>query len=158
MLLKSTRSLIGCMLVSGLAVTAGASDYDVSWTTMDSGGEMWTTGVDFELSGTIGQPDAGPVMTGGDFELTGGFWVVATAPVWCLGDADCSGGSPDFIDIEYFVAALSGETSWSAYYQQNHGGDPPPCPYLINDLNGGGVEFTDIQALVAHLGQPCDPL
>jgi hypothetical protein len=80
-------------------------------------------------------------------------------PDWCMGDANCSGGSPDFGDIEFFVAALSGETAWADYHK-THGQmfDPPPCSYQINDLNGGGVEFTDIQPFVQHLGGPCDPM
>jgi hypothetical protein len=76
---------------------------------------------------------------------------------WCLGDADCSGGAPDFSDIQYFVAALSGEASWLSYYAAQHGGSPAPCPYLVNDFNGGGVEFTDINPFVSHLGAPCVP-
>ncbi len=48
-------------------------------------------GGDFELSGTIGQPDAG-VMTGGDFELSGGFWHGGAAePPPCPGDLDGDG-------------------------------------------------------------------
>jgi endonuclease/exonuclease/phosphatase family metal-dependent hydrolase len=77
--------------------------------------------------------------------------------VWCLGDANCSGGPPDFTDIEFFVAALAGPATWNAYYEATHGGQSPPCDYLINDMNGGGVEFTDIQAFVQGLGQPCLP-
>ncbi|MHC4696916.1 MAG: hypothetical protein ACYTFA_09250 [Planctomycetota bacterium] len=52
------------------AVLAG--DYAIDWYTIDGGGAMRSTGGDFELSGTIGQPDAG-VLTGGEFELSGGF-------------------------------------------------------------------------------------
>ena len=84
-------------------------------------------------------------------------FTTGAGPGWCLGDSNCSGGSPDFNDIEYFVAALTGEASWVLYYQQNHGGALPPCPYLISDMNGGGVEFTDIAPFVQHLGAPCDP-
>jgi hypothetical protein len=78
---------------------------------------------------------------------------------WCLGDSDCSGGSPDFLDILYFVEALVGEATWLDYHR-THGQmyDPPPCPYLINDMNGSGVEFTDIQNFVNALGQPCIPM
>jgi hypothetical protein len=49
--------------------------FDHSWNTIDGGGVMRSTSTDgvFELSGTIGQPDAG-VLNGGDFELTGAFW------------------------------------------------------------------------------------
>ena len=55
------------------ATFAAAQDYDLSWYTIDGGGEMFTTGGDYELSGTIGQPDAGE-LSGGSFQLTGGFW------------------------------------------------------------------------------------
>jgi hypothetical protein len=50
-------------------------DLAIDWWTVDGGGEMWCTGGDYELSGTIGQADASTVvMAGGDYELTGGFW------------------------------------------------------------------------------------
>jgi hypothetical protein len=151
---------LGAVAALALAEAVSANNLAVDWWTIDCGGEMWSTGGDLELSGTLGQPDAsGVVLTGGDLLLTGGFWPAAgSAPVWCLGDADCSGGAPDFLDIEYFVAALSGEASWSAYYQDHHGGTLPACPYAVNDLNGGGVEFTDIEPFVRHLGQACNPM
>ena len=49
------------------------AEFDLSWHSIDGGGVMRSTGGDFELSGTIGQFDAGR-MNGGNFELTGGFW------------------------------------------------------------------------------------
>ncbi len=52
---------------------AAAQDYDLSWYTIDGGGEMLTTGGAYELGGTVGQPDAGK-LSGGSFQLTGGFW------------------------------------------------------------------------------------
>jgi hypothetical protein len=87
---------------------------------------------------------------------------IVSGQVWCLGDANCSTGSPDFGDIEYFVAALSGETSWSNYHV-GQTGNPPACPYLVNDMNGylpggtPGVEFSDIPEFVAQIGQACIP-
>ena len=61
-----------------LSGTGIPSDKDLSWHTIDGGGEMFSTGGDFELSGTIGQPDASTVvLAGGDFKLTGGFWTPA---------------------------------------------------------------------------------
>jgi hypothetical protein len=57
------------------ATTSVGDDLALDWWTIDGGGEMWCTGGDFELSGTVGQSDASEfIMTGGDFELTGGFW------------------------------------------------------------------------------------
>jgi len=61
--------------------------YDLTWNTIDGGGAMSSTSSDgqFELSGTIGQPDAGPGsggMSGGEYELIGGFWY-SPAPGAC---------------------------------------------------------------------------
>ena len=88
-------------------VAAIGQTYDLSWRTIDAGGDMWTTGGDFELSGTIGQPDASTtVMAGGDFELIGGFWPGAT--VFQLGDLNCDGAVNAF-DIDPFVELLTGD-------------------------------------------------
>jgi hypothetical protein len=100
--------------------------------------------------------------TDGGFTMAG--WNIDDVEVWgiapptnCLGDANCS-GAVDFADIDYFVAALGGEASWITYFQIHNAGAMPPCPYEVNDLNGGGVEFTDVQPFINHLGQPCDPM
>jgi len=77
-----------------LASTANAQPFAIDWYTIDGGGGT-STGGDFSLSGTIGQPDAG-VMSGGDFTLTGGFWAFQsntgpTCPA-CPADFDQDGG------------------------------------------------------------------
>ena len=61
------------------------------------------SGGEFELSGTIGQPDAGATMTGGDFELTGGFWVETIVAVSCEGDLD-GDGDTDQADLGILLA------------------------------------------------------
>jgi hypothetical protein len=59
--------------------------FDLSWSTIDGGGGS-SSGGQFTVCGTIGQPDAGK-LTGGGFELEGGFWTgvqvlqVAGAPI-----------------------------------------------------------------------------
>jgi len=45
----------------------------IDWYKVAGGGGTSTGGV-YAVSGTIGQPDAGPTMSGGNFSLTGGFW------------------------------------------------------------------------------------
>jgi len=60
-------------LLCVVATSVMGQNYDLSWHSIDGGGVMRSTGGDFELSGTIGQPDAG-VLVGGDFTLSGGFW------------------------------------------------------------------------------------
>jgi hypothetical protein len=148
--------LLAVSLLLIVAMTARAADFTIDWWTMDGGGAMGTSGGSYELSGTIGQPDAGVALSGGNFELTGGFWFATPSPQWCLGDSNCSGGAPTFEDITYFVSALSGQAAWETYYV-NQQGAPPPCPYLVNDIDGGGVAFDDIEPFVALIGQPCVP-
>lgn len=56
------------------ANAAPSADYDLSWYTMDGGGGMYSAGSPYQLSGGIGQPDAG-TLSGGVYQLNGGFWV-----------------------------------------------------------------------------------
>ncbi len=67
--------LLTILLLLVLALPAYAQSggpYDLSWSTIDGGGET-STGGPFSLSGTIGQPDAN-LLTGGNYTLGGGFW------------------------------------------------------------------------------------
>ena len=78
-----------------------ADEFEVTRSTIDGGGVMRSHSGEFELSGTIGQPDAG-MLFGGDFELSGGFWF--PLPV-----DDCnSDGWVNLIDYDDFEACLSG--------------------------------------------------
>lgn len=63
--------------MSLLAVSALAQSYSIDWYTIDGGGGTSTGGV-YQVSGTIGQPDAGH-MAGGNFSLDGGFWGIIAA-------------------------------------------------------------------------------
>ena len=47
--------------------------YDLTWSTIDGGGYMFSTGGGYSLGGTMGQPDAG-ALSGGSYTLAGGFW------------------------------------------------------------------------------------
>jgi len=71
-----------CSLLTGLALLSGgdllAQTYSVDWHTIDGGGGTSTGGV-YSVTGTIGQPDAGPTMTGGTFSIQGGFWALPVA-------------------------------------------------------------------------------
>jgi hypothetical protein len=51
---------------------APAQGYEVGWFTVDGGGGA-SSGGEFSISGTIGQPDAG-LLSGGGFTIEGGFW------------------------------------------------------------------------------------
>ena len=94
-----TGMMLTLMIISvGLAV---ADDFEMARSTIDGGGAIRSTGGDFELSGTVGQPDAG-IMSGGGFELSGGFWF----PI-LLDDCN-SDGWVDLIDYDDFDACLVG--------------------------------------------------
>ncbi|MBU0617025.1 MAG: hypothetical protein KKI02_04860 [Planctomycetes bacterium] len=105
---------------------------------------MFTTGGgDFELSGTIGQPDAGPVMSGGGFDLTGGFWAGAVEEEFCFGDIEPFGGDGD-VDLADLAQLLAdyGTTSGATYWD----GD-------VDD--DGDVDLSDLAALLAVYGGTC---
>jgi hypothetical protein len=60
-----------------LPLAGFAQQYKIDWWTIDGGGGTSTNG-QYAISGTIGQPDAGPTMRGGNYAVTGGFWASAT--------------------------------------------------------------------------------
>src|SRR4051794_36708924 len=68
---KSSLALVIGFLL-GTSLVARAQSYDLSWFTIDGGGGT-STGGQFSVTGTIGQPDAGH-MSGGNFSIDGGFW------------------------------------------------------------------------------------
>lgn len=112
---------------------AGAPQFDLSWHTIDGGGVMRSTGGDFELSGTIGQHDAGR-MAGGGFELTGGFWF-EVLPSDCNED-----GVVSLLDYDTFQTCLTGP-----------GGGPLPAGCNCFDFDHDGVvtlsDFATMQEL-----------
>jgi hypothetical protein len=104
-----------CSAASAVAQTGGP--YDLSWSTIDSGGGT-SNGGSYAISGTIGQPDAGPStpMTGGPFSLVGGFWPGADD----LCDPDCNqSGTLTIADFGCFQAKFA---SGDPYADCNHNG------------------------------------
>jgi hypothetical protein len=74
-----------CLTLSALLVLAGValaqSDaYDLSWWTVDGGGQTFSSGGGYTLGGTAGQPDPG-LLTGGGYALGGGYWGGGAAAV-----------------------------------------------------------------------------
>lgn len=100
-------SAIGAVLGLTGFVTAA---YEITWSTIDGGGGT-STGGGYELTGTIGQPDATApgALTGGTISVTGGFWV--QFPLTCSSyspfdfDHDCD---VDSADLATFLTCVSG--------------------------------------------------
>lgn len=69
------QALVILLLCAG-SLTALSST--IGWHTLDAGGGT-VTGATYRISGTIGQPDAGPVMYGSSTRQQGGFWVLPAA-------------------------------------------------------------------------------
>jgi hypothetical protein len=55
-----------------LVCNSAFAQYSIDWFTVDGGGGTTSVGV-YEISGTIGQPDAGTLIAG-DYEVDGGLW------------------------------------------------------------------------------------
>lgn len=119
-------------------VLAGPPQFDLTWHTIDGGGGT-STGGSFDLSGTIGQPDAGPTMTGGSFALVGGFWPGIEGALPCPADIAPQPSGDGEVNVSDLLLVIA---EWG-----NPGG-----PADIN--NDADVNVTDLLAVIAAWG-PC---
>jgi len=70
------KTLIAILVLATFtALSASAQGYSINWYKIAGGGGT-SSGGQYSLSGTIGQPDASGAMTGGNYSLTGGFWAI----------------------------------------------------------------------------------
>ena len=68
------KTLIAILVLAAVtALSASAQSYSINWYKVAGGGGT-STGATYQVSGTIGQHDAGGPMAGGSYSLTGGFW------------------------------------------------------------------------------------
>ncbi len=125
------KTYVHGVVVAAIVLTGVAKgEFELSRYSINGGGAMRSTGGDFELSGTIGQPDAG-VLVGGGFTLSGGFWF-STPPGDCNQD-----GAAGLSDVISFVDCLRGP-----------GSDPTKGPCRCFDVDGsGGVDLADFAVL-----------
>ena len=129
------RILIVCVVSMIFAVPASAQPYEISWYTIDGGGGT-SSGGGFELSGTIGQHDAGATLSAGAFELAGGFWSGVLLAPPCPADLN-NDGLLDFFDLQAFLNAFSAN-------------DP-----LADFINDGLFDFFDVQAFLNAFSAGC---
>jgi len=94
------------ILASTIGPGPAGVDFEINWWTIDGGGGT-SAGGPFELSGTVGQHDAGQTMSGGAFELVGGFWAgVGEAPP-CYADFN-GDGVLNILDFVAYQGAFTG--------------------------------------------------
>ncbi|MEK6676636.1 MAG: hypothetical protein AABZ47_13410 [Planctomycetota bacterium] len=130
-------------LCAGQAVAQSGGDYDLTWNTVDSGGQMFSEGSGYELGGTVGQSDAG-FLTGGVYELTGGFWAAHCIP-GVYADLDYT----DLVDVDDLIILLNGFIDPVTYPD----GDIYPC-----GVGDGIIDVDDLIALLeAFAGVPICP-
>src|SRR5687768_7116072 len=65
--------LVAAILGAGAALAQTGGGYDLTWSTIDGGGGSSAEG-GYQLTGTLGQLDAGATLSGGAYSLSGGFW------------------------------------------------------------------------------------
>ncbi|GMU81624.1 MAG: hypothetical protein AMXMBFR47_14950 [Planctomycetota bacterium] len=132
-------ALVGILAALACAGSAHAQ-YDLSWHTIDGGGQTFSVGGVFEVGGTIGQPDAG-TLTGGVFELSGGFWMGGVVdPCTLPGDLDRDRD----VDLTDLAALL-------AHFGTTGGGTPS-----TGDVDGDAdVDLSDLSSLLANFGSMC---
>lgn len=78
--LATITLLILSLIAFTIPALAQGSDYILDWWTVDGGGGTSSSGSEYTLHGTAGQPDAG-TLSNGDYTLTGGFWSSGAAAV-----------------------------------------------------------------------------
>jgi hypothetical protein len=76
----STALLLTCFFIlhSSFCLPALGQSFSLDWYKISGGGGTSSggpvTGINYSISGTIGQPDASGSMHGGNYSVTGGFW------------------------------------------------------------------------------------
>ena len=68
----------GLLLATGSLNAVRAQNYSIDLYKIAAGGGTSAGGV-YQVSGTIGQPDASVAMSGGSYSVTGGFWSLFAA-------------------------------------------------------------------------------
>lgn len=133
---KQKLTLVAVLTFASICISASvlnAQQFDLSWFTIASGGG-YADGGTFELEGTIGQHEAGPVITGGSFELTGGFGTGLFQDTIILGDVNLD-GAVNLLDVAPFIDRLGTGT-----YQAEA------------DVNGDGVvNLLDVDPFISQV-------
>lgn len=104
----STLSALGLTMTAASGALAQSGEpYEITVWTIDGGGIQNASGGAYTLSGTIGQPDAGPRLSGGTYDLDGGFWPAALAAGGCPADLVAPFGVLNFFDVLSYLGSFN---------------------------------------------------
>ena len=70
--MRPSRYIFATLLSMMVITSSGLGDYQIVWSTIDGGGGT-SSGGQYVVTGTIGQPDAA-YSASGQYEVLGGFW------------------------------------------------------------------------------------
>jgi len=136
--MRAKQGIAGALALACVSAAA-AQVFTLDRSVIAGGGGRSLAGV-WELTGTIGQADAGAVLTAGSFQLVGGFWLATPPPPPppCVGDTD---GDRD-VDLSDLAVVLGAFGTVSAN--------------MPGDLNGDGeVNLTDLAIVLSQFGVTC---
>jgi len=80
--MRAALGILWLIAIATAGVAQSGGGYDLSWSVIAGGGVTFSTGGNYSLGSTIGQPvaiGANPLHTGGNLDLTDGFWFVRYA-------------------------------------------------------------------------------
>jgi hypothetical protein len=139
------KTLLLGLLLGGLCV-AQAQSYSIDWFRVAGGGGTSTgTSIDgtYQVSGTIGQHDAGEPMTGGDYSqysLTGGFWSIYALQTPGAPTLTVALGGPHSVVVSWSLTATNFVLVQNSDLTVTNGWTPSVYPITTN----GDVESITI--------------
>ncbi len=113
------KLILFCLLASALCLPALAQQYTIDWYKLAGGGGT-STGGTYQVSGTIGQPDAGGAMSGGNYSMTGGFWAIYAVQTFGLPNLTIKFVGPNSVIVSWpntgsYTLQTSGNLSISSW-------------------------------------------
>ena len=118
---------------SAFSLRALGQTYTIDWNKISGGGGT-STGSTYQVSGTIGQPDASGAMSGGNYSLTGGFWAAYAVQTPGAPYLSVLRTSTNTICVWWPVTDPGWQLEATASLV-NTGSTWSPCSYVTNGVN-----------------------
>jgi len=115
-----------------LVCNSAFAQYSIDWFTVDGGGGTTSDGV-YEISGTIGQPDAGSLIAG-DYVIEGGFWNEAV-PEQSAPGLTIERGSPSNLVVSWTAPSTGYVLQECPELRSGHWINMSVTPQVVNGRN-----------------------